>query len=155
MIYGNGTQILQAPGYVVIRHEMVHEARVIPLDGTAHASDDVRMWMGDSRGHFDGDVLVVETTSFTDKTGIGSNGGGAVHSENLRLVEQFERIDDDTLRYEFTVDDPDTYTKPWTARFELDAKSGYEIYEYACHEGNYGLANSLSAARADERAAEE
>jgi hypothetical protein len=153
VIYGNGTQIIQAPGVVAIRSEMIHEARIIPLDGQPHASPGVHMWMGDSRGHFEGDTLVIETTNFTNRTGIGGNGNGAAHSEALRLIERFERVDGDTLRYEFTVLDPDTYTEPWTARFELDRKQGYEIYEYACHEGNLGLANMLSAARAQERAA--
>jgi hypothetical protein len=154
VIYGNGTQIVQAPGVVVIRNEMIHEARVIPLDGRPHAGAGVRMWMGDSRGRFEGDMLVVETTNFTDRTGLGGNGNGAVHSENLRLVERLRRVDADTLRYELTVHDPETYTRPWTVAFDLDSKPGYEIYEYACHEGNYGLANMLSAARAEERAAE-
>src|SRR5688572_28150602 len=152
VIYGNGTQIVQAPGVVVIRNEMIHEARVIPLDGSAHAGSGVHMWMGDSRGRFDGDTLVIETTNFTDRTGLGGNGNGAVHSENMTLVERLRRVDANTLRYEFTVDDPETYTQPWTAAFDLDSKPGYEIYEYACHEGNYGLANMLSAARAEERA---
>jgi hypothetical protein len=155
VIYGNGTQIVQAPGVVVIRNEMIHEARVIPLDGSAHARSGVRMWMGDSRGRFDGDTLVIETTNFTNRTGLGANGNGAVHSENLRLVERLRRVDADTVRYEFTVNDPTIYTQPWTVAFDLDSREGYEIYEYACHEGNLGLANMLSAARAEERAAAE
>jgi hypothetical protein len=155
VIYGNGTQIVQAPGVVVIRNEMIHEARVIPLDGDAHAGAGVRMWMGDSRGRFEGDTLVIETTNFTDRTGLGGNGNGAVHSEQLTLVERLHRVDADTLRYEFTVTDAETYTQPWTVAFDLDSRPGYEIYEYACHEGNYGLANMLSAARAEERAAAE
>jgi hypothetical protein len=155
VIYGNGTQIVQAPGVVVIRNEMIHEARVIPLDGSPHSGTGVRMWMGDSRARFDGDTLVIETTNFTDRTGLGGNGNGAVHSENLRLVERLRRVDADTLRYEFTVHDPDTYMQPWTVAFDLDSREGYEIYEYACHEGNLGLANMLSAARAEERAAAE
>jgi hypothetical protein len=153
VIYGNGTQIVQAPGVVVIRNEMIHEARVIPLDGSAHASAGVRLWMGDSRGRFEGDTLVIETTNFTDRTGLGGNGNGAVHSTNLTLVERLRRVDADTLRYQFTVNDPEVYTRPWTVAFDLDSRPGYEIYEYACHEGNYGLANMLSAARAEERAA--
>ena len=153
VIYGNGTQIVQAPGVVVIRNEMIHEARVIPLDGSVHAGSGVHLWVGDSRGRFDGDTLVIETTNFTDRTGLGGNGNGAVHSENLTLVERLRRVDADTLRYEFTVNDPETYTRPWTAGFDLDSKPGYEIYEYACHEGNLGLANMLSAARAEERTA--
>jgi hypothetical protein len=155
VIYGNGTQIVQAPGVVVIRNEMIHEARVIPLDGSPHAGSGVRMWMGDSRGRFEGDTLVIETTNFTNRTGLGGNGNGAVHSERMRLEERLRRIDASTVRYEFTVHDPDVYTRPWTVAFELDSRAGYEIYEYACHEGNLGLANMLSAARAEERAAAE
>jgi hypothetical protein len=154
VIYGNGTQIVQAPGVVVIRNEMIHEARVIPLDGSPHAGAGVRLWMGDSRGRFEGDTLVIETTNFTDRTGLGGNGNGAVHSANLRLVERLQRIDVDTVRYELTVHDAETYTEPWTVAFDLDSRPGYEIFEYACHEGNYGLANMLSAARAEERAAQ-
>jgi len=155
VIYGNGTQVEQAPGVVVIRNEMIHEARVIPLDGSPHVGAAVRSWMGDSRGRFEGDTLVIETTNFTARTGLGGNGNGPVHGENLRLVERLRRLDADTLRYEFTVQDPETYTAPWTVAFDLDGQAGYEIYEYACHEGNYGLANMLSAARAEERAAEQ
>jgi hypothetical protein len=155
VIYGNGTQIEQAPGVVVLRNEMIHEARVIPLGKAPHASPGVRMWMGDSRGHFEGDTLVIETTNFNDRTGLGGNGNGPVHSDQLRLVERLTRVDSDTIRYEFTVEDPVIYTRPWTVRFDLDTKEGYEIYEYACHEGNYGLANMLSAARAQEREAQQ
>jgi hypothetical protein len=150
VIYGNGTSIHQAPGFVVIRNEMIHEARVIPLNAGPRIGKSIHMYMGDSRGHWEGDTLVVESTNFTDRTGIGGNGNGSIHSEELRLVERFRRVNDKTVRYEFTVDDPKTYTKPWTVRFDLSVKPGYEIYEYACHEGNYGLRNMLSAARADE-----
>jgi hypothetical protein len=151
VIYGNGTAILQAPGVVVIRNEMIHEARVVPLDGRPHAGRGVQMWMGDSRGHWDGETLVVETTNSNDRTGLGGNGNGPAHSADLKLTERFTRVDADSLRYEFTVDDPQTYVRPWTVRFDLDGKKDYDIYEYACHEGNYGLANMLSAARAEER----
>ncbi len=150
VIYGNGTSIVQAPGFVVIRNEMIHEARVVPLSATPRIGKSIHMYMGDSRGHWEGDTLVIESTNFTDRTGIGGNGNGSIHSEELRLVERFRRVNDKTVRYEFTVDDPKTYTKPWTVRFDLSVKPGYEIYEYACHEGNYGLRNMLSAARADE-----
>ena len=148
-----GTDIRQAQGYVVIRNEMIHEARIIPLDGHPHVGPGIRSYMGDSRGRFEGNTLVVETTNFTDRTGIGPNGGGAMHSEALRLTERFTRTAPDTLRYEFTIDDPVTYTAPWGVALDLKAEPGYEIYEYACHEGNYGLPNMLSAARAEEEAA--
>jgi hypothetical protein len=152
VIYGNGTQIHQAPGMVVIRNEMIHEARIIPLDGSPHVGAGVQMWMGDSRGRWEGETLVIETTNFTDRTGIGSNGGGAIHSHRLRLVERLTRMGPDSIAYEFTVDDPATYKQPWTVAFPLDVKPDYEIYEYACHEGNYGLAYMLMAARAEEAA---
>jgi hypothetical protein len=149
-IYGNGTRIEQAPGYVVIQNEMVHETRVVPLDGRPHVGAGVRSWMGDSRGHFEGDTLVIETTNLNGRTGVG--GFGAVQSADQELVERLTRVDAGTIRYELTVNDPTIYTQPWTLRLNLDTKPGYEVYEYACHEGNYGLANMLSAARAQERA---
>jgi hypothetical protein len=152
VIYGNGTDIRQTPGYVVMRNEMIHEARIIPLDGRPHVGADVRLYMGDSRGRFEDDTLVVETTNFTDRTAIGPNGGGAIHSEALRLVERFTRVSATTLHYEFTVDDPVVYSKTWTVALDLATTPNYQIYEYACHEGNYGLANMLSAARAEEKA---
>src|SRR5262252_9195734 len=151
-IYGNGTRIEQAPGYVVIQNEMIHEARVIPLGARPHVGTDVREWMGDSRGRFDGETLVIETTNLNQRTGVGGFGNGALQSAQAKLVERLTRVDAHTIRYELTVNDPVIYTKPWTVRLNLDTKTGYEIYEYACHEGNYGLANMLSAARATERA---
>jgi hypothetical protein len=150
VIYGNGTSIVQAPGFVVIRNEMIHEARVVPLQPRPRIGKSIHLYMGDPRGHWEGDTLVVESTNFTDRTGIGGNGNGSIHSDDLRLVERFTRVDRNTVRYEFTVDDPKTYVRPWTVRFDLATKPGYEIYEYACHEGNYGLRNMLSAARAGE-----
>jgi len=151
-IYGNGTKIEQAPGYVVIQNEMIHEARVVPLSTRPHVGADVREWMGDSRGHFEGDTLVIETTNLNQRTGVGGFGNGALQSAQAKLVERLTRVDAHTIRYELTVNDPVIYTKPWTVRLSLDTKPAYEIYEYACHEGNYGLANMLSAARATERA---
>jgi len=149
-IYGNGTKIEQAPGYVVIQNEMIHETRVIPLDGRPHVGAGVRSWMGDSRGHFEGETLVIETSNLNGRTGVG--GFGAVQSPDAKLIERLTRVDASAIRYDLTVDDPTIYTQPWTLRLNLDTKPGYEIYEYACHEGNYGLANMLSAARAQERA---
>jgi hypothetical protein len=150
-IYGNGTRIEQGPGAVVIRNEMIHEARVVPIDSKApRLGKNVHLYMGDPRGHWDGNTLVVDSTNFTDRIGVG---GGALASTALHLIERFTRTAPGTIRYEFTVDDPDTYTAKWTATLDLDAKPGYEIYEYACHEGNYGLRNMLSASRADDKAA--
>ena len=136
---------------------MVHEARIIPLDGRPHVGPGVGQWLGDSRGRWEGDTLVVETTNFTDKTNFRGSGKG------LHLVERFTRIDADTLDYEFTVDDSTTWTTPWTAGWPLtslrsevgglDEVQSPLMFEYACHEGNYGLVGQLGGARADERAA--
>jgi hypothetical protein len=152
-IYGNGTRIEQGPGVVVIRNEMIHEARVVPIDSKApRLGRGIHLYMGDPRGHWDGNTLVVDSTNFTDRIGVG---GGTVASTALHLVERFTRTASDTIHYEFTVDDPETFTATWTAALDLNGKPGYEIYEYACHEGNYGLRNMLSASRADDRTAAE
>jgi hypothetical protein len=151
-IYSAGTQILQAPGYVIIRHEMIHEARIVPLDGRAHLSKALASYMGDARGHWDGATLVVETTNFNGRTGsYGRNGNGNPTSTALRLVERFALTDPDTLQYRVTVEDPQTWTRPWTVAFPIARDPAYEMYEYACHEGNYALGNILRAARAAER----
>jgi hypothetical protein len=143
-------RIVQTPNSVVIQMEKIHDARVIPLDGRAHVSPAIRQYLGDSRGRWDGDTLVVDTTNFPAS---GSPMGGYFRfsDENLRLTERFTRVSDDTLRYEFTVDDPTVWTRPWTAAIYWK-KSGGQIYEYACHEGNYSLRGMLSAARAEEAA---
>jgi hypothetical protein len=149
-IYGNGTQIVQAPGMVAIRNEMIHEVRIVPLDGTPHPSSGLRTYMGDSRGHWEGNALVVETTNFIG--GRLSAGAGTPYSEDLKIVERFTRTDDRSVQYEATINDPKTYTAPWTISFPLTREPGYQIFEYACHEGNYAMRNRLSAARAEERA---
>ena len=155
VIYGNGQQIVQAPGYVTILQEMVHEARVIPLDGRPHASSNIRTYMGDPRGHWEGNTLVVETTNFIgNKTGIGGNGNGTPTSDALKLTERYTRVDPNTITYEVTVDDPKTYTKPFKVAFPITQEPGYQNFEYACHEGNYAMFDSLSGARAQEKAAE-
>ena len=152
--YNAGNEIVQAPGYVALRNEMIHETRIIPLDGRAHVPAQIRGYMGDSRGRWEGDSLVVETTNVTDRTGVGANGRAIFHSASLRVVERFTRIAADTIRYEVTIDDPVMWTRPWTMVFPLSLDPGYGMFEYACHEGNYGLRNILSGSRADERAAE-
>jgi hypothetical protein len=144
--YNNNYQIVQTPGHVAILHEMIHDARVIPLDGRPHLPANVRQWMGDSRGHWEGNTLVVDTTNFTDKTNFRGSG------ENLHLIERFTRTDRDTILYEFTVDDPATFTKPWTVQAPL-VKTEDAIFEYACHEGNYAMLGILAGARAEEKAA--
>jgi hypothetical protein len=142
--YNNLYQIYQTPGHVMILSEMIHEVRVIPVDGRPHLPPDIRKWMGDSVGHWEGDTLVVDTTNFTDKTRFRGS------SENLHLIERFRRLDANTIDYKFTVDDPSAFTKPWTAELPFNAASG-PIYEYACHEGNYALADILAGARAEEK----
>ena len=148
--YNNNYQIVQSPGYVAILQEQINETRIIPLDGRPHLQGTVRQWLGDSRGWWDGGTLVVETTNFTDAAR-GSTFREA--SKDMILVERFTRVDADTIDYRFTVTDPDTWTRPWTVALPWHKETGL-IYEYACHEGNYGLANSLNAARVAERGAE-
>jgi hypothetical protein len=156
VIYGNGAQIVQAPGFVTILHEMVHEARVIPLDGRPHAGPNIRSYMGDSRGHWEGSTLVIETTNFLgNRTGVGLNGGGTPTSDALKLTERYTRTDPNTVQYEVTIDDPKTYARPWKVMFPITEESGYQNFEYACHEGNYAMFDSLSGARAVEKKAAE
>ena len=138
--YNNNLQIVQTPGHVVLFTEMIHDARIVPMDGRAHAGSNVREWLGDSRGRWEGDTLVVETTNFRDD--IIFRGSGA----NLHLVERFTLLDHETLEYRFTVTDPSTWARPWTVAYPMVRTEG-PIYEYACHEGNYGLMNILSGAR--------
>jgi hypothetical protein len=144
--YNANYQFVQAPGYVLILSEEIHDARVIPLDGRPHLAPTVQQWKGDSRGIWQGKTLVVETTNFTDQTNFAGS------SDALRLVERFTRTNPDLILYEFTVDDPATFTRPWTVQLPLTRAKG-PIFEYACHEGNYGMANVLSGARAAEKAA--
>jgi len=157
VIYGNGQQIIQGPGFVTILQEMMHEARVIPLDGRPHASPNIRTYMGDPRGHWEGNTLVVETTNFLpNKTGIGLNGGGLPASDALKLTERYTRADPNTINYEVIIDDPKTYTAPFKVAFPITQEPGYQNFEYACHEGNYAMFDSLSGARAlEKKAAEE
>jgi hypothetical protein len=153
VIYGNGQQIIQAPGFVTILQEMVHEARVIPLDGRPHAGSSIRSYMGDARGRWEGNTLVVETTNFLNgKTGIGLNGGGVPTSDALILTERFTRVGPNAMNYEVTINDPKTYVTPFKVGFPLTQEPGYENFEYACHEGNNAMFNSLSGARALEKA---
>jgi hypothetical protein len=152
--YNQNAQIVQTPDYVMIHNEMVHNARIVPLDGRPHLPQHVRPWSGDSRGHWEGDTLVVDSTNFTDKTWNQFSGWNWASDENMHLIERFTRVDADTLLYEFTVDDPTTWTRPWTAAFPLRSTQD-QMFEYACHEGNYGMMDILRGARAGEKAAEE
>ena len=151
MLYGNYNntyQIVQAPGQVMILAEMLHDFRVIPLDGRPQLPQNVRQWIGSSRGRWEGDTLVVETAHFNGKNPLRGS------SENMRLVERFTRVDENTIRYQFTVDDPATWTRPWSAEMPMKTTIG-PIFEHACHEGNYSLSNILAGARAEEQRAEE
>jgi hypothetical protein len=149
--YNAGNQIVQGPGWVALRNEMIHETRLIPLDGRPHVPSAIRGYMGDSRGRWDGATLIVDTTNLNGKTGIGANGRALYHSDALHIVERFTRTGTDAIRYEAVIDDPKTWTRPFTIAFPLEREPGYGMFEYACHEGNYGLRNILSAARAGDR----
>jgi hypothetical protein len=155
--YNNNVQIVQTPGYVMLLLEMNHDARIIPMDRRPHLPGSIRQWLGDSRGRWEGNTLVIETTNFTPKMASFSARRGAAgfelgSAEHLRLVERLTRVDARTLQYEFTVDDPTTFTRPFTGRFPMNGIDE-QIYEYACHEGNYGLQNILRGGRAAEREA--
>jgi hypothetical protein len=147
--YNNGNQIVQSPGYVVIVNEMIHESRVVPLDGRAHLSPAIRNYLGDSRGRWDGDTLVVETSNFAHRPGLGMN--DITPSEALKIIERFTRTSATSILYSVTIDDPITWTAPFTIQYRLDRDDRYGMFEYACHEGNYALQNILSGARAGER----
>ena len=143
--YNNNVQLFQTPDTIVILNEMVHNARIIPLNRRSHLPADVRQWVGDSRGRWDGDTLVVETTNFLRDTSFPAS------SAKLHLVERLTRVDVDTLLYEFTVEDETTWTRAWTAAVPM-RKSDLPLFEYACHEGNYGMTNLLAGARMEEKA---
>ncbi|HIM52642.1 MAG TPA: hypothetical protein EYM36_12080 [Acidobacteria bacterium] len=146
--YNNNMQLFQTPDHVVVVTEMVHTARIIPLDGSPHLPSNVQQWSGDSRGHWEGETLVVETTNHTDKTRWRGS------TPDMRLVERFTRVDAETLLYEFTVTDPKTWTAPWTAAVPL-LLNPEPMFEYACHEGNYSMGVMLAGTREEEKAAAE
>jgi len=149
-LYGNGLRIVQAPGVVATSHEMIHEARIIAIDGRP-PSERLHSYMGYSTGKWEGDTLVIKSSGFTNKTAL----AGTRHTEKLRVVERLTRTADDTITYEATVTDPDTWTAPWKVSVPLTTQAGYEVYPYECHEGNNALRNMLSAARAEEKVIEE
>ena len=153
--YETSVQLFQTPGYVVLLNEMIHEARIVPLDGRRPLPDTIRQWRGDSRGRWEGNTLVVETTHFSDKTSYGGLGFGhpfqrtRLLGANMHLMERFTRVDADTITYEFTVDDPTTFTRPWSVTLPMKKTEG-PLFEFACHEGNDGMAGMLTAARLEE-----
>jgi hypothetical protein len=154
--YNNAYQIVQTPGYVMIHYEMIHEARIIPMDGRPHVAADVRSWNGDPRGRWDGTTLVVDTTNYNDKGWIATQAAagrikGIPQTASLHVVERFIPVDAGTIQYEATIDDPKMFTRPWTVSIPLHRDPGYRIYEYACHEGNRSVGNILRDSRALEK----
>jgi hypothetical protein len=151
-MYNSGIEILQAPGYVVIRLELIHESRIVPVDGRPGLDPEIRHWMGESRGRFEGDTLVIETTSFNGETPMIIVGPGAKPtptSTSMRIVERLTRVDEDTIDYEIEVDDPVTLTRPWKAAFPWKRNAEYEFFEYACHEGNTIVPSLVNATRVE------
>ena len=156
--YGSGYQILQGPGYVSIVYEMIHEARIIPLDGRPHVGSGIRLWNGDSRGRWEGNTLVVDITNYNDKGNVATNAAtqrvrSIPQSQDLHVVERFTRVDENTINYEVVVEDPKVFTAPWKVAMSLNREPQYQLFEYACHEGNHAVPNTLSAGRAKDKAA--
>jgi len=151
VVYNNGNEIIQSPGFVAFRNEMIHEVRIIPLDGRQPLPAGMKSYMGSSRGHFEGNTLVVRTTNLNGRTGMQGNGMMLIPSDSLVLEERFTPVSANVLQYEVTIDDPKTWAAPWKVSFPLKRDSDYQIFEYACHEGNYAMRNTLSGSRADER----
>jgi hypothetical protein len=153
VVYNNGNQIIQSPGYVAFRNEMIHETRIIPLDGRPAPPAAMKSYMGISRGHFEGNTLVVRTTNLNGKTGMQGNGMMLIPSDSLVLEERFTPLSANILQYDVTITDPKTWTAPWKVSFPLRRDNTYQMFEYACHEGNYAMRNTLSGSRADEATA--
>jgi hypothetical protein len=147
VIYGNGVRIAQSPDSVVISYEMLADSRVIPLVERPHAQDSLKQYLGNSRGYWEGDTLVVETKNFNGKTSIGGNGIGTRHSDGMTLTERLTRVDPEMVEYRATINDPLTYTAPWTVRMMWTTQPGYEIFEYSCHEANRAIAGGLGGER--------
>jgi hypothetical protein len=151
-IYGNGIRIAQSPTEVSVTYEMIHDTRIIPLDNRPHIDGSVQQYMGNARGHWEGDTLVVESTNFTDKTGAGARGPT---SPSLKVTERYRRVDPGMIEYRATIDDPATFTAPFTYRVMITSQPNYEVYEYSCHEGNGAVGHALSGERAFDRQVEE
>jgi hypothetical protein len=158
VVYNNGNEIVQAPGLVAFRNEMIHEVRIIPLESSTGSRGDgrpqlpasMKSYMGSSRGHFEGNTLVVRTTNLNGKTGMQGNGMMLIPSDSIVIEERFTPVSANVLQYEVTIDDPKTWTAPWKVSFPLKRDQDYQMFEYACHEGNYAMRNTLSGSRADE-----
>jgi hypothetical protein len=151
VVYNTGTEIVQAPGYVVLRHEMIHEARVVPLDGRAHLPPSIKGYIGNSRGRWDGSTLVVRTTGVNGRNGLDGNGQLLLTSDRAEFIERYTPTGPDTMQFEVTVTDPATWTAPIRISFPLRRQRDYQLLEYACHEGNYSIRNTLSGSRAEDK----
>ncbi|HEX5110848.1 MAG TPA: hypothetical protein VFV95_20495 [Vicinamibacterales bacterium] len=156
--YNNAYQIIQIPGYVVMVFEMIHETRIIPIDGRPRLGEAIKQWNGEPRGRWEGDTLVVESTNYNNKGSIATSAAtgrirGIPQSESMRVLERFTRVDANTINYSVTIDDPKVYTKPWTVALPLNRDDSYQMFEYSCHEGNYALPNALSFGRKRDREA--
>jgi hypothetical protein len=154
--YNNAYEIIQIPGYVVIAFEMIHETRIIPIDGRPRLGEGIRQWNGEPRGRWEGNTLVVESTNYNNKGSIATSAAtgrirGIPQSETMRVVERFTRIDPNTINYSVTIEDPKVYTKPWTVALPLNRDDSYQMFEYSCHEGNLAMRNSLSYGRVRDR----
>lgn len=156
--YNNAYRIVQTPGYVTIYYEMIHDVRIIPLDGRPHLSPSLGLWMGDSRGHWEGNTLVVDVTNYNGRSWISTSAAGGrikgIHqTAKAHVVERFTRTAADTIAYEAHIEDPEMYTEPWTVAIPLNLEADYQLYEYACHEGNTAVPNILRGGRANDGAA--
>jgi len=150
--YNNAYQIIQVPGYVVIVFEMIHETRIIPIDGRPKLGENIRQWNGEPRGRWEGNTLVVESTNYNNKGSIATSAAtgrmrGIPQTEAMKVTERFTRVDENTIQYTVTIDDPKVYTRPWTVSLPLNRDDSYQMFEYSCHEGNYALPNALSYGR--------
>lgn len=156
--YNNAYRIIQIPGHVVIVFEMIHETRIIPIDGRPRLGEGIRQWNGEPRGRWEGNTLIVESTNYNNKGSIATSAAtgrmrGIPQTESMRVVERFTRIDANTIDYSVTIDDPKVYSKPWTVALPLNRDDSYQFFEYSCHEGNYALPNALSFGRKRDREA--
>ena len=156
--YNNAYQIIQIPGYVVMAFEMIHETRIIPIDGRRRLNDRIKQWNGEPRGRWEGNTLIVESTNYNSKGSIATSAAtgrmrGIPQTDAMHVVERFTRVDENTIDYSVTITDPKVYTKPWTVRLPLNRDDSYQMFEYSCHEGNYALPNALSYGRKRDREA--
>ena len=154
--YNNAYEIIQIPGYVVMVFEMIHETRIIPIDGRPPLGEAIRQWNGEPRGRWDGNTLVVESTNYNNKGSVATSAAtgrmrGIPQSESMRVVERFTRVDTSTINYSVTITDPKVYSRPWTVALPLNRDDSYQMLEYSCHEGNYALPNALSYGRKRDR----